>query len=138
MTDDDTAGPVKPEQVNFKPVILDVNALMAPFQFGINIDAELEKIVPERKAVVPLSVLRELEVLNRKGGNWRVKAAIDLARKYPVIDIKGKGDSPIFNLAVNMKWPVVTNDRRLRNKLVERGIPVVFLRDRGHLELTGI
>lgn len=136
--DKDTEAPLKPEQVDFRPVILDVNALMAPFQFGINIDSELKMVVPERKPVVPSSVIRELEVLGRKKNSWKIKAAQDLAGKYPVIDIKGKGDAPIFNLAVNMKWPVCTNDRRLRNKLVDRGIPVIFLRDKGHLELTGI
>jgi rRNA-processing protein FCF1 len=52
------------------------------------------------------------------------------------VDIKGKGDAPIFNLAVGRGWPVATSDGRLRNKLHKRGIPVVLVRERGHLELT--
>lgn len=137
MLSDQMSDPIKPDQVDFSPVILDVNALMAPFQFGINLDTELKNVVPERKPIVPLSVIKEIEMLMKKKNSWKIKAALDLALKYPIIDIKGKGDSPIFNLAVNMKWPVVTNDRRLRNKLNERGVPVIFLRERGHLEISG-
>lgn len=134
--DEETPKYLKPEEIDFQPIILDVNFLMAPFQFKINMDVELGKVVPECVPVVPSSVLRELESLLRKGNDWKVKAAIELASRYTVVDIRGKGDAPIFNLAVGRRWPVATSDRGLRNKLHKRGIPVVLVRERGHLELT--
>ncbi len=124
-----------PKDLGKEAVILDVNALMAPFQMGFNLDKELSVILPEKVPVVPTSVVRELEMILKRGNDWRVKAALDLSRKYQLIDIKGKGDAPIFNLALKMKWPVVTMDRKLKIKLLDRGIPVIFVRGKGHLQL---
>lgn len=117
-------------------VILDVNALMAPFQTGINLDLELAETLPGYEPVVPSSVIRELEMLVRNSNDWKLKAALKLANNYRIIDIKGRGDSPIFNLSVNRRWPVATMDRNLRKKILSRGIPVVFVRGRGHMELV--
>ncbi|HHD16665.1 MAG TPA: DNA-binding protein [Euryarchaeota archaeon] len=127
--------PIPPEDFGSQAIILDVNALMSPFQMGINIDLELSKVVPERVPVVPMSVVRELESLIEKGNDWKPRAALELSTRYQRIDIRGKGDAPIFNLAVRMSWPVMTMDRRLRKKLIERGIQVVFIRGKSHLEL---
>jgi rRNA-processing protein FCF1 len=131
----DKPGVLLPDDVDFAPIILDVNALMAPFQFGLNLDAQLSEVVPDLTPVVPTSAVRELEMLLGKGNDWKIKAAIELSRKYHNIDIKGKGDAPIFNLAVNKGWTVLTSDGRLRRKLLDRGIPVVFVRDRGYFEI---
>jgi rRNA-processing protein FCF1 len=124
-----------PDDIDIEAVILDVNALMSPFQTAINLDIELSKVLPDRVPIVPTSVIRELEMLKKKGNDWRIKAALELASKYDWVDIKGRGDAPIFNLALKKRWPVVTMDRRLRKKLLERGIPVVLLREKGRMEL---
>lgn len=117
-----------------KHIILDSNALMAPFQFSFNLDLELERVLPGVPPIVPASVVRELEFLMAQG-NRTAKAGLELVKKYERIDIKGIGDGPIFNLSLNRSWPVLTMDRRLRDNLLKRGITVVFLRDRGKLEL---
>jgi rRNA-processing protein FCF1 len=117
-----------------KRLILDTNALMAPFQFSFNLDLELERVLPGVPPIVPTPVVRELEQLAWNGDRW-AKAALTLSSKYERIEIKGSGDAPIFNLALNMSWPVLTMDRRLRDNLLKRGIPVVFVRDKGKLEL---
>jgi rRNA-processing protein FCF1 len=115
-------------------VILDANALISPFQENYNLDIELDNASPGIQPVVPTSVIRELEFLMKKG-DWRVKAALDLAAKYPTINVKGMGDAPIFNLAVNKGWMVMTQDKRLRTKLLKRGISVMVLRGKGHLRV---
>lgn len=115
-------------------IIIDTNALIAPFQQNFNLDLELETAAPGVYPVIPTSVIRELETL-RKKGDWRIKAALDLAGKYPIVDIKGRGDAPIFNLAVNKGWMVMTQDRRLRTNLLNRGIPVIVLRGKGHFQI---
>ena len=126
--------PVSVDQLQGRFVILDANALMAPFQQNFNLDIELQIAAPGVTPVVPTSVIRELEHL-RKKGDWRTKAALDLAVKYTIVDIKGKGDAPIFNLAVKKGWMVMTQDRRLRSNLLDRGIAVIVLRGRGHFQV---
>jgi rRNA-processing protein FCF1 len=115
-------------------VILDANALISPFQQNFNLDIELDNAFPGIKPVVPTSVIRELEILMKKG-DWRVKAALELSSKYLSIDVKGKGDAPIFNLAVTRGWAVMTQDKKLRTNLIKRGIPVIILRGKGHLQV---
>ncbi len=117
-----------------KRLILDSNALIAPFQFSFNLDLELERVLPGVRPIVPTPVIRELEHLAGRGERL-AKAALALSSKYETLDIKGLGDAPIFNLALNMSWPVLTMDRKLRDNLLKRGIPVVFVRGRGKLEL---
>ncbi|MCU0799383.1 MAG: hypothetical protein MUC62_06900 [Candidatus Thermoplasmatota archaeon] len=117
-----------------KRLILDSNALIAPFQFSFNLDLELERVLPGVRPIIPTPVIRELELLAGKGERL-AKAALALSSKYETIDIKGRGDAPIFNLAVNMSWPVLTMDRKLRDNLLKRGVPVLFVRGKGKLEL---
>ncbi|MGA1793298.1 MAG: PIN domain-containing protein [Thermoplasmatota archaeon] len=115
-------------------VILDANALLSPFQQNFNLDIELEKAAPGFEPVVPSSVIRELETLN-KDGDWKVKAAIQLSANYPCVEVKGRGDAPIFNLAVRTGWMVMTQDRMLRSNLRKKGIPVIMLRGKGRLQI---
>lgn len=123
-----------PDEMYGNFVIMDANSMVAPFQNSFNLDTELERALPGITPVVPTSVVRELEKLKEKR-DWRIKAALELSGKYIKVDVKGKGDAPIFNLAVRKGWPVMTQDKRLRIKLLERGIPVVIIKDRGRLFL---
>ena len=123
-----------PEDFHGDVVILDANALMAPFQFSFNLDLKLEDIVPGATAIVPTSVIDELEKL-ASNGDWKVKAALDLSLKYPSVTSKGKGDSSICNLAVDRGWMVMTQDRDLRRRLLNRSITVLFLRGKGRIAL---
>ena len=129
-----TGRAVPPSRIDFKAVILDTNSLMAPFQFGFNLDLELERAMAEARPIVPTSVLRELTMLESKG-NKKARAALMLSRKYVRVEVRGVGDAPIFNLAMNKGWPVMTQDRKLRRTLLSRGIPVLLLRGNGHIEL---
>jgi len=113
-------------------IILDANALISPFQQNFNLDVEMQRAAPGFEPVVPSSVIKELETL-QKNGDWRVKAALQLSMKYLCVEVKGRGDGPIFNLAVRTGWIVMTQDRMLRSSLRKKGIPVMLLRAKGHL-----
>lgn len=122
---------------DFDCVILDSNALLSPFQFGFNLDLELSRVAPWAKPVVPSSVLAELEKLRAKG-DWRAKAALALSAKYETVHVRGKGDPSITGLAANKRWMVMTNDRRMRGILAKKGIPVILVRENGHLSMMEV
>jgi rRNA-processing protein FCF1 len=124
---------VHPRNFSGNILILDTNALISPFQFNYNLDVKIAELMPEAKVLVPTCVIRELIALSGRG-NWRAKAALKLAENYPWVSVKGIGDAPIFNLAVNKGWAVMTQDRGLKDQLLSRSIPVVFLRGLGRLE----
>jgi rRNA-processing protein FCF1 len=117
-------------------VILDANALLMPFQFRINLDIELERLLGECEVLVPSSVLGELEKLAKE--NRQAKAALALAKKYRVSEVEEGGDASIVSLANELNAIVVTNDKDLIMKLKESRIPVIYLRSRTHLVLEGL
>jgi rRNA-processing protein FCF1 len=117
-------------------VILDANALMMPFQFNINLDTELKRLVGECEILVPSSVLGELRKL--ESTTREAKAAVALAQKYTITEVEGSGDQSLVSLANDRNGIVVTNDMELIGELKRSRIPVIHLRSRTHLVLEGM
>lgn len=115
-------------------VVLDTNALMMPFQFNINLDSELERLLGPFEGIVPSSVLEELDGMKPER---LAKAAKALASKYKLFDTDEKGDAAVLSVAKRLRAVVVTNDKQLGTKLKALKLPVVSLRSRTRLVLSG-
>lgn len=111
-------------------VVLDTNALLMPFEHSLNIDLELQRLIGECEIHVPAPVIGEL----RRSKNKHAKAALDLARKYRIDLTDRQGDDAVVELASRLNAFVVTNDKYLISKLSARGIKVIVLRSRNHLD----
>lgn len=109
-------------------VILDTNSLLLPFQKNVNIEAELFEILGNYEIIVLSSVIDELKNLAK--GNWHAKTALELAKRYKILDVEEKGDFAIIFAAKNINAVVVTNDKKLRRELRKNGICVIT--SRGH------
>ena len=123
-------------------VILDSNFLFLPVQFGIDIFEAIPDLLCRRvRFVLPSPVYEEVERVARRSKGPE-KLALELARKCEVVEVqRAPGESVddlIVRLAVEWKCPVATNDARLRKRLRAEGIPVIYLRGLGKLELDGI
>ena len=114
-------------------MILDANALLMPFQFKMNLDTELLRLVGDCEILVPSSVIGELR--RAKSTSKDASAALALAEKYTVHQVEGSGDDSILELANETEGIVVTNDKTLIQRLKRSGIPVIFMRSRNHLVL---
>ncbi|NPA74791.1 MAG: twitching motility protein PilT [Euryarchaeota archaeon] len=108
-------------------VVLDTNALMMPFEFGINLDMELERLVGAPRCVVPSCVVGELRKLARN--NRYAKAALALSKKYDVIEVVLPGDRGVKEAAKRTGGYVVTNDRKFAESLMAEGIKVITLKN---------
>lgn len=117
-------------------VVLDANALMMPFQFRVNLDAELVRLVGQPDIAVPSSVVAELEVLAER--DRKARAALRLARRFRAIETHGSADDALLDLGQSRKAIVVTNDQPLLDRLRAAGIPRIFLRSRSHLVGEGL
>ncbi|MBS3817782.1 MAG: DUF120 domain-containing protein [Candidatus Thermoplasmatota archaeon] len=113
-------------------VILDTNALLMPFQFDLNLDAEIERVTGERSAsiYVPSSVKDELEGLNEE-------TALRLSEKYREVEVEKEGDEGVLEAAKKLDAMVVTNDKELKERALKEKLPVAYLRSKTHLELEG-
>ncbi|NJE61501.1 PIN domain-containing protein [Thermococcus sp. 21S7] len=128
-------------------VIPDTNFLLVPGQFGVDIISELNRVLDVRfRIAVPNVVLQELEVIERKSRGkdlLAIRMAKKLAERFEVVEIGRFGERPIddqiYDFAVRKGQVIVcTNDKGLKRRLRERGVPVVYLRSKKILELEGM
>jgi rRNA-processing protein FCF1 len=126
-------------------IILDSNALFVPLQFKIDIFEELKTLLKTRFEPVLLSSIRlELEKLAAEGcSKMRKNAsyALQLAEKCKLVDVGegffGSPDDAIVETARKWNSPVFTNDRRLRKRLRNINVPVIYVRQKARLEIEG-
>ncbi len=112
-----------------RSVIMDANALLMPFQFGLNLDMEIESLIGEFHGVVPSPILGEVR---KNGGKW-AKAALSFAKRYEVMRTENMGDKAVIELAKKMNGIVVTNDEALQRKLRLERIPYIYMKNRSRL-----
>jgi len=115
-------------------VLLDANALLLPVRVQFPLESELQRIAPEARPKIPSSVVEELGRLADRGVRG-ARAAAELAQRFPVLKVEGRGDAAILEAAVDTRSWVVTADRALVERLRDRGVNVLVPRDRHRLEL---
>ncbi|NJE25075.1 nucleotide-binding protein [Thermococcus sp. MV5] len=128
-------------------VVPDTNFLLVPGQFGVDIVGELQRILDVNfEIAIPNVVLNELDLIERKVKGrdlMAVRMAKKLAEKFITLEIGRFGEKPIdqqiLEFALNMPNVIVcTNDKALKKRLRENGIPVIYLRQKKILELEGM
>jgi len=135
-----------PAQRETLKVILDSNALFVPLQFKIDIFSDLKRLLNRNFELILLSsVKRELKTLAEKGSpKMRKNAsyALQLAEKCKYIKVDDLASTPTDDVIVKVakEWgsPVFTNDRELRKRLKDISVPVIYVRQKSHLEIDGM
>jgi len=128
-------------------ILLDTNILMLIGR-GIDIFTQIEELLdtkPEYYVIEP--VVKELEKIVAHGGVKERKAAklaLELVKKKcRVIEISLSPDKSVDDLlleiALREGFIVATNDRELRRRLREAGIPEIYFREEKQLlEAQGV
>jgi rRNA-processing protein FCF1 len=127
-----------------RKVIFDANFLFAQFQFKIDVFGEIESLIGHFEPMVLSTTLEEIKkLLMKKSGKIRRQAALalELTRRCKLIEAELKPnesfDDVILRVAKENNCIVATNDRRLRKKLREIGIPTIFIRQKSYLQIEG-
>ena len=110
-------------------VILDTNALLMPFEIRMNLDLAVRNVLGDVHFIVPGPIIGELKRLKNKYAS----VALDLARRYEIVQTESSGDAAIIELALSTGAYVLTNDKDLRDKLRMKGVPLIYLRSGTHL-----
>ena len=76
-------------------VVFDTNALLSPFEVGLNLDIEVRNLLGDVRFVVPGPLVGELKHLDNK---W-AKAAITLARSREIVQAESHGDDSVLEVA---------------------------------------
>ena len=139
MTDRD-GHTTDPDTDEATTVILDTNALMMPVELDIRVFEELDRLVGDADLIVPEPVVAELERLRDAGTGAEATAAAvgrDLVSRCRVVGTEESyADDAVLELAAGDGDYAVTNDRPLRDRLLERGVRVIGLRGRTTLQIT--
>ena len=127
-------------------VLMDTNFLMVPIRFGVDYQAEIERVIEASFILVTTpAVVEELKRLRtsvRVGELKEVDFALALAEKITVIDeILAPGekvDDQLIRVAKREGCVVATTDSELRRRLRRAGLPVIFLRQARYLVIEGL
>ena len=126
-------------------VVLDTNILTVPAQFGVDIFAESERVLERNIEFVVLdSVVGELEKKLEdavRTERYKFRVALDLVERCSRIQSGSEVrlvDDQVLDYADKTNGVIATNDRNLRERALEQGIAVLFLRGKKKLELHGI
>ncbi|MCG3217859.1 MAG: hypothetical protein KAR35_02580 [Candidatus Heimdallarchaeota archaeon] len=122
-------------------ILFDTNFLL-PFPKNINLEKELDRVFPGGKIVILDFILDELIGLAKEKSSIgrSAKLGLQLAQKWTnmVSDAEGPTvDDRLVAAAQDLKAIIATNDKELRKKAKQKGVPVIFVRGYSHFELEG-
>ena len=125
-----------------KEVVIDTNFFMVPFQFNVDVITELEKLLPSYKLTTPIFVINELKGLKRNTkGKVRLNAnlALKLANssKVEIKDISLLENETVDDALLRVSEVLATNDIELKNRAKDKGITVVYLRQKKYIAVEG-
>ena len=128
--------------MNSKEVVIDTNFFMVPFQFNVDVITELENTLPSYKLTTPSFVINELKGLkNNNKGKIRLNAnlALKLANssKIEIKDISLLENETVDDALLRVSEVLATNDIELKNRAKDKGITVVYLRQKNYIAIDG-
>lgn len=121
-----------------KAVILDNSAIMMLFEFSIDLEDELLRLLGKFHILVPSPIINELKLISSKGNGKKrqnAKAALKLIERYEIFEEKGTGDDSVLFLAKKFDGIVLTNDSNLRKRVKEASLQTIYLRGKQRLVL---
>jgi len=136
----------KSEQHEWPTVIFDSSILIDLIECKVDPISEIQRVLSTKFVPTILSgTLLELKNLSRhsKGEKRRKRLTLALktVKEFSRLDYVPVGeeemDDVILRVARDLRAIVATNDSKLRKRLAEAHIPVLFLREKSHIEMDG-
>ena len=100
-------------------VLVDACGWVSLVDAGLNLDISLNEAVGEAELKITDSVRKELESLSSSRSGLLLNLLY--SRAELVKSDEGHTDTSLLEISVKTGWPVLTVDRGLKRKLVERG-----------------
>ncbi|MDD5254266.1 MAG: hypothetical protein PHG05_04175 [Candidatus Nanoarchaeia archaeon] len=113
-------------------IIIDTNFLITPLKYKCDIFSEIPKLIDRKYTLNVLD--KTLDELKNKKGE---KLALDLIKAKKINIIKTEKNKNVDNLLLDLadkeKFIVCTSDRLLKQKLKEKDIKTITLRQKRYL-----
>lgn len=117
-----------------KRIILDTNFLVAPFQLSVSIFEELDHLYPTADIYTLESVIQEAKSI--EDGKYK-KLVEKLLEKEDIEILEDSHNRDVDDALVeaSVNYIIATNDKELKNRLLDRGREVVIIRSENYLEV---
>jgi rRNA-processing protein FCF1 len=110
------------------------------FEFSVDIEKELTRILGSYKIIVPKTIFKELKNLTEKGSGKKkqiAKPALKLVERYEIVDNTSKfGDDSVIELAKKYNGIIFSNDKEIRKKAKKEKLKTICLRGKKYLILS--
>jgi rRNA-processing protein FCF1 len=123
-----------------KIVVFDSSAILMLFEYSINLNQELIRLLGSYEIVVPSKIVEELKVLSEKGKGKKkqlAKPALKLIENYKIVfDKSEKADDAVLNIAKKLNGVVFSNDKELKDRAKKEKIKTIFMRNKKYLMIS--
>ncbi|PSH00952.1 MAG: hypothetical protein BRC30_00820 [Nanohaloarchaea archaeon SW_7_46_7] len=115
-------------------IMLDTNFLVAPFQLSFPLFEEFDRIYPFHELYTLKDAVQEAKSIEEGKYSELINKLIE-SQDITVLETEGKGE--VDDLLVNIadEYIVATNDKELKNRLLDDSREVVIVRSGDHLEV---
>jgi rRNA-processing protein FCF1 len=114
-------------------ILLDTNFLVAPFQFSFPLFEELERLYPTADIYTLDDAVQEAKSIEEGKYTGLVEKLLE-TQDIEVLETSGEGEVDDLIVEVSEDFAVATNDKELKERLLDRGREVVIIRGGNHLE----
>ena len=115
-------------------VLVDACGWVSLVDAGLNLDISLNEAIGEAELKITDSVMRELDSLDGSRGGLLLNLLY--SRAEVVKSDEGHTDTNLVEISIRTGWPVLTVDRGLKRKLVERGCSFIEITSGPSLRLV--
>lgn len=117
-----------------RKILLDTNFLTAPFQLSFSLFDELDRIYPESKVCTIEDAVQEAKSIEQGKYKQLVPQLIE-KENMEVLQTQGEGEVDDLLVEICDEFIVATNDKELKERILEKGQPVIIIRQKTHLEV---
>lgn len=115
-------------------ILLDTNFLVAPFQFSVSVFDQLEGLYPEAEIYTLEDVIQEAKSIESGRYGDLVEKLIDV-QDIEVMETHGEGEVDDLLVQLCEEFLIATNDKELKDRIKDKGRPVMIVRGKDHLEV---
>lgn len=117
-----------------RKILLDTNFLVAPFQFSFPLFEEFQRLYPTAELYTLEDAVQEARSIESGKYIDLVDKLLD-TQEIEIMATEGEGEVDDLIVDISEEYVVATNDRELRDRLLDRGREVVIIRGGNHLEV---
>ena len=115
-----------------RDILLDTNFLVAPFQINISIFQEMDEKYPGNQVYTVDLVMDEAKSIENGKYGGLVEKLVE-SEDIEVLETEGNGFVDDLLVDLSDEFLIATNDKELKNRILDKGRPVMYIRSSSHL-----